>query len=95
MLDARPRLKELKHIMKYEASVTTTWYDIGLELLDDDDAVVLDQISEDCSTNVNKCCTKMFKKWLECTPDASWNQLAEAFKECGLNLAAKHITEGT
>ena len=79
--------------MKYEG-VTTEWYDIGLELLCSDDVVVLNEIKKNYPTDVNKCCTEMFNKWLQRVPDASWNQLAEALKKVGLNTAAKNVVRG-
>ena len=87
-----PQLKDLKHIMKDEAGVTTEWYDIGLELLND--VVVLNNIRANHPTDVNRCCTEMFSKWLQREPDASWNQLAEALKKVGLNAAAKNVIQG-
>ena len=93
-LGSRPQLKELKHIMKYEAGVTTKWYDIGLELLCNDDVVVLNEIRTNYPTDVNKCCTEMFSEWLQRVPDARWNQLAQALKKVGLNTAVKNVIRG-
>ena len=80
--------------MKSKAGVTIKWYDIGLELLDSDGAVVLNEIGTNYPTDVSKCCTEMFNEWLQRVPDASWNQLAEALKKVGLNTAAKDIIRG-
>ena len=93
-LGGRPQLKDLKHIMNYEAGVTTKWYDIGLELLCRDDVVVLNNIRANHPTDNNRCCTEMFSEWLQRAPDASWNQLAEALKKVGLNTAAKNVIQG-
>ena len=91
MLDGRPQLKELKGFMNSE-DVITKWYDIGLELLDSDNRA-LDVIKKDYPNDNENCCTEMFKKWLQCRPDASWRQLAEALTSVNLNTAAHHITK--
>ena len=63
--------------MNSEGDVITKWYDVGLELLDSDNGA-LDVINKNYPNDNEKCCTEMFKKWLQCRPDASWHQLAEA-----------------
>ena len=92
MLDGRPQLKELKNIMNSEGDVITKWYDVGLQLLDSDSGV-LDVIKINYPNDNEKCCTEMFKKWLQCRPDARWRQLAEALTSVNLNTAAQCITE--
>ena len=92
MLDGRPQLKELRGIMNSEGDVITKWYDVGLELLDSDNGA-LDVINKNYPNDNEKCCTEMFKKWLQCRPDASWHQLAEALTSVNLNTAAQRITE--
>ena len=91
MLDGRPQLKELKGVMNSEGDVITKWYEIGLELLDSDNGA-LDVINKNYQNDNEKCCTEMFKKWLQYRPDASWHQLAEALTSVNLNTAAHRIT---
>ena len=76
--------------MRHEAGVTAEWYDIGVELLDGN-IVALDEIKIRYSSDVNKCCTEMFKKWLQYNPEADWDQLASVLSEVGLTTAAKNI----
>ena len=83
-------LKRLKRIMRHEAGVTAEWYDIGVELLDGN-TVALDKIEAKYSSDVNKCCTEMFKKWLQYNPEANWDQLASVLSEVGLTTAAETI----
>ena len=92
MLDGRPQLKELKGFMKSEGDVITKWYNVGLQLLDSDNKA-LEVIKKDYPNDNEKCCTEMFKKWLQCRPDANWCQLAEALTSVNLNTAAQRITE--
>ena len=68
-------------------SVGAKWHDLGIELLDPD-VKELDRIEAEGSSDLNKCCTKMFQLWLEKQPTASWNQLIEALRQPGINLDA-------
>ena len=68
-----------------KGSVSAKWHDLGIELLDPD-VEELDTIEAGCSSDVNKCCTKMFQLWLNKQPTASWNQLVEALKQPGISL---------
>ena len=78
--------------MNSEGDIITKWYDVGLQLLDSNSGA-LDVIKKDNSNDSENCCTEMFKKWLQCRPDASWRQLAEALTSVNLNAAAHRITE--
>ena len=82
-------LRRLKRIMRREAGVTDKWYDIGVELLVG--TVALNEIRAKYSSDVDKCCTEMFEKWLQCNPEANWDQLASALSEVGLKTAAQNI----
>ena len=93
LLGDHPKLNHLKHIIRNEQGVTAKWYDIGLELLDND-TVALDNIKMNYQSDVDERCTEMFKKWLEKTPDAKWNQLVRALKKVGLIAAAYNIKKG-
>ena len=77
--------------MRRETGVTNEWFDIGLELLDNN-TVALEEIKARCSSDVNKCCTEMFQKWLQYNPEANWDQLASVLSEVGLNTAAENIS---
>ena len=77
--------------MRHERGVTIKWYDIGLELLDSNAAVALEKIKANHPNDVDKCCTEMFQKWLECKPDANWDQLVSVLTKVGLMTAANNI----
>jgi len=79
--------------MRHEAGVTAKWYDIGLELLDSN-TIALDEIKENNPNDLHMCCTEMFKKWLQCKPDANWDQLAIVLTKVGLNTASENIKGG-
>ena len=74
----RPTLKQLN---KYGKSVTTKWYNLGVELLADEDVKALDEIQYNYPRDVGMCCTKMFQLWLDKQPKASWSALLQALRE--------------
>ena len=76
--------------MRNEPNIIIHWYDIGLELLDNDSGT-LNLIKQESPGNLKECCTKMFDIWLARTPDASWNQLIGTLEKIQLNTAAKKI----
>ena len=67
-------------------SVGVKWFDLGLELLDDDDFKELNIIRAEHPSDYNKCCTKMFQFWLNTQPTASWNQLIKALRQESTDL---------
>ena len=68
--------------------VATKWYELGLKLLETEYVTELDNIEANFKTDVKRCCTEMFKNWLETQSDASWDQLIQAMKNMGLNSVA-------
>ena len=81
----RPALKFLNRYVRDE--VGKKWYDLGIELLDSNDVGELDTIEAEHSSDLNKCCTKMFGLWLTKQPTASWNQLIEAVRQPSVKLS--------
>ena len=67
------------------------WYDIGLELLTGDTTGTLDVIKADYPNDASACCNKMFVKWLELQPSATWSQLIIALVNIGMNAAAENV----
>jgi len=86
-----PALKHLNiHVIP---DIADKWYDIGVELLDAKDEIVLNNIKADFVENHDKCASEMFQLWLARKSDASWNQLIKAFRQpsIGLNALASNI----
>ena len=72
--------------------LSTSWYELGLQLLQEhNNGSVLSEIEHDNPNNAKKCCVKMFEKWLNQQPNASWDQLLTALKEIKMNSAAEQI----
>ena len=76
--------------MRHEGSgMAVNWYDLGVELLDSD-TNRLDMIEKDFHNNEERC-SRMFKRWLEVTPDASWSRLVTALENVGLIAIADSV----
>ena len=82
----RPALKYLNRHVRLD--ITTKWHDVGVELLDVEDEPKLKAIKANSSGDVDKCTAEMLQLWLERKPNASWNQLIEAFRAPGIKLEA-------
>ena len=80
-----PTLKQLKNVLKPNTSgLAARWHDIGTQLLTVDTVGVLDVIKADHPNNASACCDKMFAKWLELQPQATWSQLIQALDDTGM-----------
>ena len=84
----RPALKLLnRHVRK---SVSFMWYDLGLELLEQEDEDDLDEIKKN-HDNSSECCREMFQLWLRKYSNATWLHLIKALREVDLNTLANKI----
>ena len=79
--------------MRHETGLIDKWYDIGLELLDND-TTALNVIKKNNPNDIEECCTEMFKKWLESNPKANWDKLIVALTTIGMDTAADNIIKG-
>lgn len=70
------------------------WFDLGSELLEDEDVNELRQIRLDFK-DVKERCNEMWHLWLEKCTNATWNQLIQALKAVGLNYLAANIEKKT
>jgi len=86
-------LKDLNDVIRHEAGVATRWYDLGVELLDSNTAV-LDVIQSDHQSSHDRC-SQMFKTWLKMKSDANWCQLVTALNKIGLKTVADNIHRNT
>ena len=82
--NSRPLLKDLcDHVL---TEVAHKWKDLGLQLLQSDQANVLNIISANYPNDVVSCCKCVLEKWLDTTTDATWNQLIRALKSPSVQL---------
>ena len=80
----RPTIRLLNKLVK--KSVIIKWYDLGIELLGDENLQALDEIQNNYPRDASTCCTKMFQLWLDRQPEASWRQLIQALREPNIEL---------
>lgn len=85
-MQALYKLMRTEHI-----EIATKWFDLGLELVVSHK--VLKVIQADHRNDVETCCRLMFEKWLERTPDASWEQLVTALNNIGMKIAADVVSK--
>ena len=89
-----PTPKQLRNILKLHTSgLAARWHDLGTELLTNDTVGTLDVIKADHPNDVSACCNKMFVKWLELQPSATWSQLIAALSNIGMKSAADSVIE--
>ena len=89
-----PTPKQIRNILKPDTSgLAARWHDLGTQLLTDDTVGVLDVIKVDHPNDASACCSKMFVKWLELQPNATWSQLITALSNIGMRSAAENVIE--
>ena len=90
-IEERPTIKELQEVMRIKDFDITQWRDLGLELVDSNQALKV--IKANHPSDVVSCCFAMFEKWLEMTPGASWSQLVVALNTIKMNTAADAVSK--
>ena len=85
-MSTNPTLKDLAIIPIQD----TQWYNLGIRLGVQHDA--LDSIEARYS-NPNRRKREMFKRWLEITPNPSWNTLLAALDEIGATEISECVRE--
>ena len=65
--------------------VSFRWYDLGLELLEQEDQN-LDKIEINNQNNVSECCRHMFRLWLRKYSNPTWLDLIQALQK----LTSRH-----
>ena len=82
--DAKPTLKKLQKF-RVIADASSKWYQLGIELLDDDQVTQLAVIKKN-NDDVTERCTELFSYWLRTHPNSTWYQLVAAMREPGVEL---------
>ena len=83
--EGRPKISELAIVPIEPAQ----WYTLGLVLGIEEE--VLNSIEVDQLHKHPKCKRAMFRKWLESTPTASWNDLIKALVQIGEEGTAEKV----
>ena len=84
--NSRPTLKDLWDLVV--TKVAHKWKDLGLQLLQPDQANMLNVIEANHPHDVESCCKRVLEKWLDTSSstDATWNQLIGALKSPSVQL---------
>ena len=75
-----------KKILELIPNLAPQWYELGIQLLREDQEPHLDVIKSDCGNDNKRCCVQMFWYWLQTNPKASWIQLLDALRSPVLEL---------
>ena len=82
----RPTLKYLyRHV---RTDITAKWYDIGVELFDEEDEFVLNTIMVNHPDDSDRCTAEMLRLWLDRKSNPTWNHLIDALKVPYIKLEA-------
>ena len=81
---SRPTLRKLLNT-RVIANASSRWYQLGIQLLDDDQVAQLENIKEN-NADVTERCTALLRYWLRMHPSASWYELVAAMRAPGVEL---------
>ena len=76
----------------FRKHIGDSWFDLGVELLDDRDVGDLDTIKQNFPHNTKKCCTAMFQLWLSRCTSASWEDFIYALQALELYHVAETVS---
>ena len=83
LVDSKPSKKKLLEIIPH---VAPHWYEIGIQLLNEDQESHLDVIKANHGHDKITSCTEMFWLWLKSHPNASWHELIESLRSPAVQL---------
>lgn len=87
----KPTLESLNNHVRDE--IAPQWYDFGKQLLEDEYVDKLDDIEKNHPGDKERCCTEMFRYWLEVDSEANWNNMTDALKQTGQRSVAKKVKD--
>ena len=85
----RPEVTQLHSHVKCE--VSPNWYDLGVQLLNTEQARKLRTIEINHPGNAEKCCVELFNYWLQVDTNASWDKLITALQQIDYGVLADRI----
>ena len=71
--------------------MSPNWYDLGVQLLNTEQAKKLKAIQANNPGNVEKCCTELFDYWLQVDTNANWDKLITALQQIDYVVLADRI----
>ena len=83
LVDSKPSRKKLLEIIPH---VAPHWYEIGIQLLNENQESHLEVIKANHGHDKITSCTEMFWLWLKSHPNASWQELIESLRSPAVQL---------
>jgi len=84
LANTKPTKKKIFH--NVIPHVASKWYELGVELLLEEQEPQLDLIKLNYNHDIHKCSTEMFWLWLQTHPDANWYHLVKCLKSPSVQL---------
>ena len=79
----------MKHLNRHvRPNITAKWYDIGVELLNEEDEYMLNAIRANSHEDADKCTDEMLQLWLSRKSNPTWDQLLDVFRAPNIKLEA-------
>ena len=75
-----------KKILELIPNLAPHWYELGIQLLREDQEPHLDVIKSYYGNDNKQCYVQMFWYWLKTNPNANWQQLLHALRSPALEL---------
>ena len=92
-VEERPTMKQLQDVMRHKnINMTSRWRDLGYQLIENTETLKAIEADRNHS-DIDARCQKMFEKWLELTPNASWNQLIDSLNNIEMRTAATQLRD--
>ena len=82
---------KLKHLHRYKKQISSNWYDLGIELLDDECYDELNTIIKNNPNDINMCCSRMLQLWLRKSKKPSWKNFIRALRKIEMDDLAYQI----
>ena len=77
-----------KKLLEFIPHMAPHWYEIGIQLLNDNQEPQLDVIKSDYGNDHKQCCIQMLWYWLKANSKANWQQLLNSLRSPALELNA-------
>jgi len=82
---------KLKHLHRYKKQISSNWYNLGIELLDDECCDQLNTIKKDNPNDIDMCCSRMFQLWRRKSEKPSWKIFIRALRKVEMDDLARKI----
>ena len=98
-LVSKPNMVTLRRLSTHSGVINiiqqtaARYRDIGILLLNDGDAAIVDGIKESTRGDPVAAVDMIYSRWMREDVDCSWKNLTQCFRDCGLNSLASDIEQ--